>query len=297
MKIRKTSCVKCKFCKNEYAKNATRMRLHLLHCIHVPDAVKSKFRQYNVESTPRVLLHSQLRNEIDTSTVKNVSAISDRGGLFKTPKSYTTTTKSHSSSIMATFFDGMKEDEHTELKVLFARAIYASCTPFSIVENNEWQTFFKKLRPSFVLPTRYLLANRLLNDEYDRVQVQVEEKLRQSENLSLQCDGWSNLRNESVINFIITTPDPLFVKTVLTKTERHTGDYLESIITDVLEAYGPEKFMAIVTDNASNMKKRYKTVHSKISALNFVRLFGTYFTPSVSRRIKIRICSQAVVYN
>ncbi|KAJ8969493.1 hypothetical protein NQ314_001718 [Rhamnusium bicolor] len=260
---KKTSCVKCKFCKNKYAKNATRMRSHLLHCIHVPDAVKSKFRQYNVESTPRVLLHSQLRNEIDTSTVKNDSAISDRGGLFKTPKFYTTTTKSHSSSIMAFFFDGMKEDEHTELKVLFARAIYASCTPFSIVENNEWQTFFKKLRPSFVLPTTYLLANRLLNDEYDRVQVQVEEKLRQSENLSLQCDGWSNLRNESVINFIITTPDPLFVKTVLTKTERHTGDYLESIITDVLEAYGPEKFMAIVTDNASNMKKGTKQCTAK----------------------------------
>ncbi|KAJ8969152.1 hypothetical protein NQ314_001893 [Rhamnusium bicolor] len=134
---------------------------------------------------------------------------------------------------------------------------------FQLSKITNGKRFFKKLRPSFVLPTRYLLANRLLNDEYDRVQVQVEEKLRQSESLSLQCDGWSNLRNESVINFIIITPDPLFVKTVLTKTERHTGDYLESIITDVLEAYGPEKFMAIVTDNASNLKNGTKQCTAK----------------------------------
>ncbi|XP_018577745.1 uncharacterized protein LOC108916040 [Anoplophora glabripennis] len=266
---KKTSCVKCKFCKKEYAKNATRMRSHLAHCAHVPDLVKSKFRNHNHELPLRVVnenhapIQSKSENKIDTGAVKNNSIIS--GDLLNTPKSCaslaTTTNCSSSNNTMATFFDKMKEDEHNQLQVLFARTI--SSTPFSIVKNREWQTFFEKIRPSFVLPTRYLLANRLLNEEFDRVQVQVQEKLGQSENLSLQCDGWSNLRNESVINFVVTTPNPLFVKTVLTKTERHTADYLESIITDVLEAYDPKKFMAIVTDNAKNMIKATKQCAAK----------------------------------
>uniref|UniRef100_A0A6P7FVL0 Uncharacterized protein LOC114331563 n=4 Tax=Diabrotica virgifera virgifera TaxID=50390 RepID=A0A6P7FVL0_DIAVI len=100
-----------------------------------------------------------------------------------------------------------------------------------------------------------MLSNRLLTEEYERVEVQVNDKIKQADNLSLQCDGWSNLRNESVINFIVTTPEPLFVKSVLTKAEKHTAEYITKLMVEVLEEYGPKKFFAIVTDNAKNMRK------------------------------------------
>jgi hypothetical protein len=54
---------------------------------------------------------------------------------------------------------------------LFARAIFASRIPFSIVENEYWKEFFHKLKPSFRLPSRYELGNSLLNKEYDNVSV------------------------------------------------------------------------------------------------------------------------------
>jgi len=51
--------------------------------------------------------------------------------------------------------ESMSSNEQQTLNQLFARAVYSSGIPFqTIVENEEWQKFFKRLRPSFKLPNR-----------------------------------------------------------------------------------------------------------------------------------------------
>lgn len=70
--------------------------------------------------------------------------------------------------------------------------------------------------------------------------------------LHLQCDGWSNVRNESIINFVVSQPKPYFVDFVDTEANRYTGEYLGGQIEKVIEKYGPEKFFSCIGDNAAN---------------------------------------------
>ena len=52
----------------------------------------------------------------------------------------------------------MSTSEQEKLNALLARAMYASDTPFSIVENLHWQAFFKAIRPAYVVPSRCVRA-------------------------------------------------------------------------------------------------------------------------------------------
>lgn len=85
----------------------------------------------------------------------------------------------------------------------------------------------------------------------------------QSKYLSLQCDGWSNIRNEGIINFIICTPKPYFISSVETVHFNHTSDYITEQIEKVINKYDNRKFIAIITDNAANMLKARKSIEDK----------------------------------
>ncbi|KAJ8969569.1 hypothetical protein NQ314_001690, partial [Rhamnusium bicolor] len=136
-------------------------------------------------------------------------------------------------------------------------------TSLRIVENEEWKSFFKSLRPTFHLPSRYDLSNTLLNEEYNRIKLEVELKIKEANHLSIQCDDWSNIRNEGIINFMITSPSPLFIKSVETKTEKHTSEYIASLLEEILLEYDVKKFLVLIIDNAPNMRKATKVLETK----------------------------------
>jgi len=75
-----------------------------------------------------------------------------------------------------------------------ARAIFASGTPLSIVENQYWIKLFSVLKPAFKLPSRHYLTGNLLEQEYNRIQMACKEHLRQTNSVGLLCDGWTNIR-------------------------------------------------------------------------------------------------------
>lgn len=50
-----------------------------------------------------------------------------------------------------------------------------------------------------------------------------QEKFKNSQTLSLCCDGWTNIKGEGVVNFIICTPKPVFYKSIHPKEKRESG--------------------------------------------------------------------------
>lgn len=120
----------------------------------------------------------------------------------------------------------MQPDDQNQAKELLARAIFASGAPLSIVENTYWSKFFKFMRSAFEIPTRYEFSGPLLLKEYEQINSLVEEQIAAAESVALICDGWNNLRNDSIINFVVTTPLPLLYKIVTTEKESHTGEYI-----------------------------------------------------------------------
>ncbi|CAH1106011.1 unnamed protein product [Psylliodes chrysocephalus] len=97
------------------------------------------------------------------------------------------------------------------------------------------------------------------------MQSEIKADLKNSNNLHLQCEGGSNLRNESIVNFVITKPEPRFFDFIITKTNRHNAEYLSNQMHNVLEKYGPEKFLVIIGDKAANMRGAFRLLTEKFN--------------------------------
>lgn len=77
---------------------------------------------------------------------------------------------------------------------LFARAIYNSACPLSLTEHPDWIDLFQFLRPAFHLPSRHELSNRLLNEEYERLEEDVNSAIARATSVAVMTDSWTNVK-------------------------------------------------------------------------------------------------------
>lgn len=110
---------------------------------------------------------------------------------------------------------------------------------------------------------KVFLFFRLLNTEYEDVRMQVLSKIQQASSLGIIIDGWTNCKRNNIVNILLTTPVPMYLKSIDTKNISHDGAYMSQLVMDVMQEYGSDKFFAICTDNAPNMKKLWRFVSQK----------------------------------
>ncbi|KAL5237605.1 hypothetical protein ACI65C_005015 [Semiaphis heraclei] len=101
--------------------------------------------------------------------------------------SFTSSTLSNIST-MQTFVDKVTKDEKLKLDSMLAKAIYASGSPLSLLDNIYWKKLFEKIRPAYVLPSSYQLSNKLLDSEVNGIKCFVEKLIVGSHCLGLMCD-------------------------------------------------------------------------------------------------------------
>lgn len=93
-----------------------------------------------------------------------------------------------------------------------------------------------------------------------RVKTAVNEVIVTVQSLALMCDGWSNVRNESIISFVVTTLNPVFYKSIAPGSASHTGEFMANAMLEVINEIGCDKFVGIVTDSAANMKRAWNII-------------------------------------
>ena len=49
--------------------------------------------------------------------------------------------------------------------------------------------FFKSLKPSFNIPTRHDLSNKLLTETFDNVTTRVHKRIEDADSIEIQCDA------------------------------------------------------------------------------------------------------------
>ena len=103
------------------------------------------------------------------------------------------------------------------------------------MENPHWNSFFNAIRSAYVVPSWYKISQLLLESEYDEIKVETVATFAASDSIGLMCDGWSNIRNELVINFVVSQPKPVFWKSFHTDLQSHTGEYISTEILKVIE--------------------------------------------------------------
>ncbi|GBB84292.1 hypothetical protein RclHR1_09910008 [Rhizophagus clarus] len=134
------------------------------------------------------------------------------------------------------------------------KAFVCCGTPFAVVENPFFVDLIRKLQPGYKLPSREKLAGIMLSHAVVRIEDQVNSILGKATNLTLGLDGWTNPSGHSIYNFIIMTHDrrEFLYRLRDLSIIKHTAQNLASEIEDVLQKIGPDKFAAVVTDNAAN---------------------------------------------
>ena len=86
-------------------------------------------------------------------------------------------------------------------------------------------------------------------------------------------DGWTSGSHKSIWNFIILTPERKeYLHSLLDlSVDSHTSEFLASKIKEVINNVGSEKFAAVVSDNAANVKKARELVQKDFSNIQSVR--------------------------
>ena len=145
---------------------------------------------------------------------------------------------------------------------LLAEAIYSSGVAFNFVENPAFRKFLQHLRPAYKPPTRWKLANSMLDDAYDRTKKDMDVLLNKAgRQITLVSDGWTNVRTESVINYVaVTRKNAIFLKSEVPGSKRPTGDMIVDGLKKAVEEVGRDKVVAVVTDNVANMKSSWAEV-------------------------------------
>ena len=50
----------------------------------------------------------------------------------------------------------------------------------------------------------YKISEPLVDSEYDKIKVKTVATIAASDSAGLMCDGWSNICNEPIINFVVS---------------------------------------------------------------------------------------------
>lgn len=109
-----------------------------------------------------------------------------------------------------------------------------------------------------------IFRRKLLDDIYSSVKNVVKSEINDADVLCLSCDGWTAINNDAIINFMIHTPQGVFFHgSIVTDVERHTSVYIASQMLAIIDQYGAEKFAAVTTDNAKNMKGAWRIIKEK----------------------------------
>ncbi|EXX75695.1 hypothetical protein RirG_039620 [Rhizophagus irregularis DAOM 197198w] len=126
---------------------------------------------------------------------------------------------------------------------------------FSIIENPWFIDLIKTLQPGYDFLSKQVLSGTLLESETSHVNICIMNKLSADNNFTIVMDGWTDPHRNSLWAFMLMTGSR---KEYLLSLEDlsnicHTGEHLSNVIEEVINKMGAKKFVAIVSDNGSNV--------------------------------------------
>ena len=168
----------CKYCSQQYVKNATKMQNHLQKCKKFPQTLRKG------KKTQQQLVGFSNAPASVSSEAEHVSSAGPSGAESPSlsPTASTSASGSLASSSQRSFyFDSIDNETQHKIDESLARAIYASGSPLSLTSNVYWQRCFKVMRPAYTPPTRHALDTHLLEAEYVRVQDRVNSTTKNAD--------------------------------------------------------------------------------------------------------------------
>ena len=142
---------------------------------------------------------------------------------------------SHQTSINQYALPKLSIKQKQELQKNMAMLHYATGTSFQYIKEFHLKDAIKVLRPDdSLLPNRKQLSSTLLNKFHQVVLTKVKTCMKGS-TCCLTTDGWSNVKNDPVVNYMAVSPEYSFsLELVMTGQQQHNHKYLAEDIARVI---------------------------------------------------------------
>lgn len=164
----------------------------------------------------------------------------------------------------------MTKDATIKFQENIAMHYYMTGTSFQRVEEKHLKAAIKVLRPdNNLLPSRKQLSGPLLDSSHNLVKKEVSNFV-EDEIMCLTSDGWSNIHNKPVVNYMATSSSTtLFLESVLTGDQGHTSEWIAQDIDRVIKLYPKTIFAGAITDNTTANKKAWALLYEMHPSMFF----------------------------
>lgn len=112
--------------------------------------------------------------------------------------------------------DKLTLEEKSRCDAAIASFFHKTSIPLQIADSDAFKEMISTLRPAYgkLSPSAKVIGGSMLDKQYELMKTEIEAKIKKAKTYSLVTDGWSNARNEHIINFVVCIPDeaPIFYK-------------------------------------------------------------------------------------
>ncbi|XP_067412762.1 heterogeneous nuclear ribonucleoprotein U-like protein 1 isoform X2 [Emydura macquarii macquarii] len=275
--------VKCKQCKKEMQGLVARMKHHHENCLLGENDVNEDV-DMSEEQCGSTGFHLSIRN-FDCDCLSATTSESSTGPFSSSAaikhvsdNKGSEASKRFQSSSKTTTMDGFvvrtSKYQQDTIDEKIARFIYATNSPFRIVNNKHFIDMVESLQPGYTPPGRADIGGRLLDTVYEK---ELEQCARNTEGkfASLSLHGWSNVHNDPVICACVTTEDGVayISETIDTSGNAHTTEYLKEVaVKAVINC--EQKFnchvRSFVTDNAADVAKMRRCIEEETEGCSLI---------------------------
>lgn len=154
-----------------------------------------------------------------------------------------------------------------EIDDALAMLCFRTGVPFRFLDSAVFRRFVELLNPQYAkeMPKSRTVSGVLLDKQYDKSQAKLHDVLTNSKNLTLISDGWTNVRSDHIVNFLVKAPGQpsVFYKSINTSGIIQDTDAVSEAICEVLEEIGAANFVSFVSDNAPVLKAAHKQIERR----------------------------------
>jgi len=222
---------------------------HLRNCSKCPGPVRASFNQKTTIIVQAPVLARELPPaDLSVTAPKPDRYVSEANGRAQESK----------RPRYETWLDRLDQGVADVLDRQFANIFFETGIPFRVADTPAVRTFLNTLRPAWTAPSAKTVATTMLDDAHRMQSFELDALITSSPEIVLLTDGWSNVKNDHLVNFVISftndTAPPMLYKTISTGEDSQTGSAIALAIGDVIDAIGTLKVVGVVTDNAPNMQ-------------------------------------------
>lgn len=236
----------CKYCGEAVQWRRNKLTSHISKfCISTPSNMKESCKRKK---------SNDCHSEVSLTPSESISNV----GSSASHRSHSMEQRSNMSS----WIDKCKKEDQDQIDIAVAKFFYRTGIPFNAADCQEWKNMFQLARPAYKPPGSKKLRTTLLSRVYTDMNESIRQIIADSTNISIISDGWSNIRNEHLVNYILIIPNqkPLFYGITDCDGKSQTSMQVAADLVNVIHDIGAEKVVSIVTDNAPNMRSAWKII-------------------------------------